>query len=115
MAIMSPAATQLCRSDKPRRTASFGQVAAREAMETRLRPGDVGCELWNDTIAPLGRFQLAANSISNSPVWTDQDGVDRLKRLLARRLDELDNLGEYRLLATCQVDWYSFWPSFSLA
>jgi hypothetical protein len=67
-------------------------------METRLRPGDVGCELWNDTIAPLGRFQLAANNISNSPVETDHDGVDRLKRLLARRLDELDNLG-------CDLIW----------
>ena len=84
-------------------------------MGTRLRPGDVGCELGNVTIAPLGRFQLAANNLSNSPAETDQDGVDRLKRLLARRLDELGNLGEYRLLATCQVDWYSFWPSFSLA
>ena len=83
------------------------QIAAREAMETRMRPGDVGCELWNDTIAPLGRFQLAANNLSNSPVEIDQDGVDRLKRLLARRLDELDNLGEYRLLATCQVQTWT--------
>lgn len=73
------------------------EVGAREASQSRLRIGQVGRQLRDNSVAPLRSCKLAADVFPNLPIEVDQRRVDRVVRPIPGGLDQGNDLGEARI------------------